>query len=120
MTLEELKALELPIDADKTAALYVGAAVDWLIEHTKLEIDKNNLTESIKALPDGAKLFLCQYGEIMGQSGIVASESVAGMSQSFNTTTSKQALLWQLAIDLIGVKYLKSQIRSVPNTSKWV
>jgi hypothetical protein len=117
MTVEELKALELPIDADAMSALYVGAAVDWLNTNTTLEIDKGNLKESIAALPDGAKLFLCRYRDVMTTDGTVASESIAGMSQTFNNT-SKTALLYQLAIELIP-SYLKSQVQSIGNVSKW-
>ena len=119
MTVDELKELGLPIAATDTACLYVGSAIDWLIENTTLDIDKDNLQDSIKALPDGAKLFICRYMDVMETGGNgVASESIGGMSQSF-TTESKTTLLWQLARGLIGA-YLKSQIHSVPNVSKWV
>lgn len=118
MTVEELKALELPIKATETTCLYVGAAIDWLIQHTTLSIDKENLQESVKALPDGAKLFISRYYGIMSTDGNVTSESIGGMSQSFGAAT-KEAQLWQLATELIG-SYLKSQISIVPNVSKWV
>ena len=118
MTVEELKALNLPIEADAITCLYVGAAIDWLISNTTLEIDKASLKESVAALPDGAKLFLCRYCEVMSTDGNVTSESIAGMSQTFGTA-SKASQLWQIASELIGA-YLKSQVRSVPNVSKWV
>ena len=117
MTVEELKALELPIEANINTCLYVEAAIDWLIANSTLQIDKDNLQESIKALPSGAKLFLCHYFETMSISVGVTSESIGGMSQSFSTE-SKTSLIWQLAKELIG-GYLKSQIRSIPNVSKW-
>lgn len=118
MTVEELKALDLPIEANATTCLYVGAGIDWLVEHTTLPIDKGNLTESVTALPDGAKLFLCRYYDIMSTDGNVTSESIGGMSQSFGTAT-KESQLYQLARELIG-SYLKGQVRSVPHVSKWV
>ena len=119
MTLEELKALNLPIDADATTCLYVGAAIDWLVDNTTLPISKDNLHESIAALPDGAKLFICKYYEIMSIGGTgVVSESIGGMSQAFSTE-SKASLIWQAAKELIGT-YLKGQVRSIPNVSKWV
>lgn len=119
MTVEELEALELPVDSSPETALYCDSAIDWLIENTILEIDKGNLQETVKALPSGAKLFICKYFEIMSIGGTgVASESIGGMSQSF-TNENKNVLLWQQAKDLIGIKYLKGQVKSIPNVSKW-
>ena len=54
----------------------------------------------------------------MSTDGNVTSESIGGMSQSFGTA-SKAAQLWNIASELIG-GYLKSQVSSVPNVSKWV
>ena len=118
MTLQELKALNLPIEETEVNRLYVGAAIDWLNKHTTLEVDKNNLQESVEALPDGAKLFISKYCDILSTDGNVTSESIGGMSQSFGTM-SKAAQLWQIASELIG-DYLKSQVSSIPNVSKWV
>lgn len=117
MTVEELKALSLPIEADAMTALYVGAAIDWVNTNTTLKIDKENLQESVAALPDGAKLFLCRYSGVMSTDSNVTSESIGGMSQSFGNST-KAAQLWQLASELMG-EYLKGQVRSVPHVSKW-
>lgn len=118
MTVEELKALSLPVEADATTCLYVGAAIDWVNTNTTLKIDKKNLRESVAALPDGAKLFLCRYCDVMSADGSVTSESIGGMSQSFGNT-SKTSLLYQLTSELIG-EYLKGQVRSIGNVSKWV
>ena len=118
MTLKELEALNLPIEANELNRLYVGAAIDWLNNHTTLKVDKDDLQASVEALPDGAKLFLCRYCDVMTTDGNVTSESIGGMSQSFGTA-SKAAQLWNIASELIG-GYLKSQVSSVPNVSKWV
>lgn len=119
MTVEELKQLNLPIKATDKTCLYVEAAIDWLMSNTILIIDKDDLINSVLELPAGAKLFLCRYYEVMTTGGNgVASESIGGMSQSF-TTESKGSLLWQLASELIG-DYIRGQVRSVPNVSKWV
>lgn len=117
MTVEELKALNLPIEATATTCLYVGAAIDWVNTNTKLVIDKENIKDSVAALPDGAKLFLCRYCEVMNTDGNITSESIGGMSQSFGTA-SKASQLWQLASELMG-GYLLGQVHSVPNVSKW-
>lgn len=120
MTVEELQALELPIEeATNEIALYIEAAIDWVNKNTKLNIDKADLVTSVAALPAGAKLFLCRYYDVMSTGGTgVSSESIGGMSQSF-TTDSKKTLLWQLASELLD-GYLLGQVRSVPNVSKWV
>jgi len=118
MTVQELEQLSLPIEADDATCLYIEAAIDWINDNTTLVIDKDDLVESVAALPAGARLFLCRYCEVMSADGTVASESIGGMSQSFNTAT-KTNLLYQLAKELIG-KYLKGQVHSVPNVSKWV
>ena len=118
MTVEELTALALPIEANEETCLYTEAAIDWLLANTTLVVDKADLIASVEALPAGAKLFICRYYDIMATGGTgVASESIGGMSQSF-TTESKTTLLWQLASELIGA-YLKGQVHSVPNVSKW-
>ena len=118
MTLEELQALKLPIKATETTCLYVDAAIEWVNEYTTLEISKDNLQSDVEKLPTGAKLFICRYYEIMSSDNTVASESIGGMSQTFNSN-SKTSLLYELARELIG-KYLKGQVQSVPNVSKWV
>jgi len=118
MTVQELQALKLPIDATDETCLYVEAAIDWLIANTTLEINKKTLKDSIAALPAGAKLFLCRYYEIMSANDMVASESIAGMSQTFKTDT-KNSLLYAYASETIGA-YLKGQVSSIPNVSKWV
>lgn len=119
MTVQELKELSLPIEANDTTCLYIEAAIDWVNSNTKLVINKDDLVNSVGALPAGAKLFLCRYYDVMSVDGTVTSESIGGMSQSFNTTTSKANLLYQLASELMG-EYVLGQVHSVPNVSKWV
>lgn len=119
MSTEELKALDLPIEnTDARTALFVGAAIDWLIANTTLTIDKDNLQDSIAALPDGAKLFICTYCDVMSADSNVTSESIGGMSQTFGTA-NKATLLYQSATELLGA-YLKGMVRSIGNVSKWV
>lgn len=118
MTVEELQILDLPIEANKETALYIEAAIDWINSNTTLVIDKADLITSVGALPAGARIFLCKYHEVMATGGTgISSESIGGMSQSF-TTDSKSALLWRLASELLK-GYLKGQVNSCPNVSKW-
>ena len=119
MTIEELESLNLPIEANVETVLYIEAAIDWLIANTTLEIDKADIVPSVAGLPAGAKLLLTRYYDVMATGGNgIASESIGGMSQSF-TTDSKSSLLWQLASELIS-PYIKGQVHSVPNVSKWL
>lgn len=118
MTLEEFKALKLPIEESEVNRLYAGAAIDWINKHTTLVVDKKSIVDSVAALPDGAKLFICRYCDILSTDGNVTSESIGGMSQSFGTLTKTQQL-WQLASELMG-DYLIGQVRSIGNVSKWV
>lgn len=119
MTVEDLKALDLPIEANAETALYTESAIDWVNSNTTLKIDKADLVTSVTALPAGAKLFLCKYYEVMVTGGTgISSESIDGMSQSFSTE-SKKTLLWQLASELLN-GYLKGQVHCCPNVSKWV
>ena len=119
MTIEELESLNLPIEANGETVLYIEAAIDWLIANTTLDIDKADIVSSVAGLPAGAKLLLTRYYDVMATGGNgIASESIGGMSQSF-TTDSKASLLWQLASELIR-PYLKGQVHSVPNVSKWL
>lgn len=116
MTVQELEMLELPIKATPVNALYVGSALDWMKANTKLEFDKNDI-ESIAALPDGAKLFLCKFSKMQADSVHVTSESLGGMSRSFSDK-GRGTLLRSLASSLIG-EYMNSSVKSVPNVSKW-
>lgn len=119
MTVEELQVLDLPMEANTETALYAEAAIDWINSNTTLEIDKTDLFASVATLPAGAKLFICKYYEVMVTGGTgISSESIGGMSQSFSTE-SKNTLLWQLASELLS-GYLKGQLHSIGNVSKWV
>ena len=116
MTTESLQALSITEEPDTATLLYVESALDWLQDNTTLKFDKNN-EDSLKALPAGAKLFIMQYRKIAEADSTVASESISGLSQSFNTS-NKNALLYDMAQQLLG-KYLKNVFSFVPATNKW-
>ena len=117
MTHEELKAAGIPLaEGDVMAVLKAEAALDWMKEHTTLEFDKGS-AESIKALPSCAKLFVVKYSEALSLKQGVASQSIEGLSMSFNGN-DQAALIWQLANSLLGA-YLKSQVRVFPAKRRW-
>lgn len=116
LTPEQIEEIGLPIEPiDSRACLFINAALDWLLENTTLDFNKEDI-ESIKALPAGAKLFIVSFVDVMKQSSAVTSESIAGMSQSFSTK-DKASLLYELATSLLG-KYF-SCVKFVPCTDKW-
>lgn len=117
MTAEELHAAGIPCTAgDALATLKAEAALDWMLENTTLEFDKGS-TESISALPACAKLFVVKYSEAVSLKQGVASQSIEGLSLSFNSG-DQSALIWQLANTLLGA-YLKSQVRVFPAKRRW-
>lgn len=117
MTSEMVKNLKLgvtPID-DRTV-LVVESGFEWLKRHTTLEFDINS-EESLKALPASVRLFLINYVDIQFLGVGVSSQSIEGLSQSFNASNTDD-LIWQKAEELLG-DYLKSRVRFVAAQSRW-
>ena len=114
---EKLTAAGIPVSADNaTAILYAEAALDWMLANTTLTFDKDD-SATIAALPACAKLFAVKYGEAVGTREGVASQSIEGLSMSFNAT-DKSSVITQLANALLGA-YLKSQVRVFPARRRW-
>lgn len=116
MNADILKKADIPVTGDAVALLQAEAALDWMLEHTTLTFSKDD-AESIKALPACAKLFVVKYSEAMSLREGVASQSIEGLSMSFNTA-GKSAALWQLAHSLLG-DYLKSTVRVFHAKRRW-
>lgn len=117
MKAEDLIAAGIPISGnDASEVLRAEAALDWMAKNTTLQFDKAD-TESIEALPACAKLFVEQYSDLLGQRVGVSSQSIEGLSMSFDTT-DKATMLWQIARNLLG-PYLKSQVRVFPAKRRW-
>lgn len=104
-----ISRLSLPLDS--TDELAVSSAIAWLGENTTLDIDNP------EQLPSEARLFIVKYCELMAANGGVTSESIAGMSQSFDTKTLSQSI-WEYANALLG-QHLKSQVRFKSAVKKW-
>ena len=99
-----------------SSELVGNAALEYIAENTSLEVDLNDVG-TLDALPFSAKLFVLKYDEIVSASSVVVSESIEGLSQSFNTS-DKSALLWQAAEQLLS-SYLKSRIQFIPAQRRW-
>ena len=105
----------IPVAADEL--LRAEAALDWMKEHTTLQFDKANAA-TIAALPATAKLFVIRFGEIMRRKAGVTSQSIEGMSQSFDTSENVVSAIWAQASTLLG-GYMKSQVRVTPARRRW-
>lgn len=116
MNADILKAADIPVTGDALAVLQAEAALDWMLANTTIQFKKDD-AESIKALPACAKLFVVKYSEAMSLREGVASQSIEGLSMSFQTA-DKSAVLWQLANSLLG-DYLKTQVRVHTAKRRW-
>lgn len=117
MNADILISADIPIsDGNAMDVLKAEAALDWMLANTTLSFSKED-APSIAALPACAKLFVVKYSEAMSLREGVASQSIEGLSMSFNTA-DKSSVLWQLAESLLG-GYLKSQVRVHPAKRRW-
>lgn len=112
MTEEQLNLLNL----NNVPIIFAESALQWVLKHTTLEFDMNN-SEELRALPASVKLFCLKYYELMSTSEGVTSESIEGLSQSFNTS-NKSGLIWQLAESLLD-DYLVSSVSFVSASKRW-
>lgn len=111
MTKQELTSLNLGLTLDATMEIILNAGVEWIAANTTIN------TAKIEDFPSGAKLFLLKFHDLQKLQTGVASESIEGLSLSFDTS-DKNALLWQYAEELLG-QYLKGRVRFVQSTPRW-
>lgn len=117
MTTQQIELLHLGIaPIDDRVTLIVESGLEWVKENTTLEFDINK-DEDLKALPSSVRLFLVKFFDIQMISTGVTSESIEGLSQSFDTS-DKSAMVWQFAEELLQ-PYLKSRVRFVTAQKKW-
>lgn len=117
MTAAELKEAGVPIEAeDALTVLKAESAIEYISNNTTLTADITD-ADTIKALPAQAKLFIVKYCALMNAETGVSSESLGGMSQSFDTS-NRDGLLLDLASSLLG-PYMKSQMRFTQASRRW-
>lgn len=110
MTAVDWAAAGVPLpDEQPETLLMADAALEWIADHTTLDVSVD--------LPPGAKVFVLKYIALMRQTAGVTSESLAGMSQSFDTT-EKGLQFMQLAHELMGA-YMKSDVHFVSAKGRW-
>lgn len=117
MTKQQIELLRLGIaPIDDRVTLIVESGLEWVKNNTTLNFDMNN-DEDLKSLPSCVRLFLVKFVDIQMISAGVTSESIEGLSQSFDTG-NKSALIWQFAEELLS-PYLKSCVRFVSAKKRW-
>ena len=114
MTKEELLEANIYLDDyDSKTLLFFEAGLEWLENNTSVTVDRSNLG----ALPACAKAFLVQFVPIASRSENIASESIDGLSRSYNSG-DKKTLILDLASSLLG-KYLVGQVRFISAKKRW-
>lgn len=117
MNRETIELLHLGISpVDDRVILVIESGLEWVKNNTTLEFDMNN-DDDLIALPSAVKLFLVKFLDVQMLSVGVVSESIEGLSQSFDTG-DKSAMLWQFAEELLS-PYLKSRVRFITAQRKY-
>lgn len=116
MTSEQVENLKLGIlPINDRLILIIESAFEWINSNTTLNVDYNN-DDDVSKLPPCAKLFICGFVDIATLNVGVSSESIEGLSQSFNTN-DKSALIWDIANLYLG-DYLNN-VRFVEAKKRW-
>lgn len=117
MTQQQIELLHLGVaPIDDRVILVIESGLEWVKNNTTLEFDVN-IDEDLIALPSAVKLFLVKFLDVQMLSVGVVSESIEGLSQSFDTG-DKNAMIWQFAEELLS-PYLKSRVRFITAQKKW-
>ena len=112
LTKEQIESLKLGISPiDEKAILIISAGVEWIGNNTTID------TSDVSKMPASACLFLVKYFDIQKLKTGVASQSIEGLSQSFNTGATS-TLVWQAAEELLS-GYLKSRVQFVSAQKRW-
>lgn len=117
MDAKALIAAGIPIRDDAMDVLRAEAALDWMQANTTLQFDKADAA-TLEALPACAKLFVVRFGEIMRRKAGVTSQSIEGMSQTFDASENSVSAIWAQASTLLS-GYMKSQVRVTPAQRRW-
>lgn len=101
----------LPIGSTVEEKIMVDAAIEWVKNNTTMDIDPDS------ELPSNVKLFVMKFNEVMSAQAGVTSESLGGMSQSFDTS-DKAMLIRQYAAELLSPYFSCAKFVSVGR--RWV
>ena len=118
MTVEEIKSSGIPIaNVTESTVLIVESALEYVAANTNLKFDPSDI-DSVKNLPSCVKLFIVKFHELLNRESGVTSESIAGMSQSFDTS-DKSRLIFGL-LNSLCAQYVTSQLVCVPRIGRYV
>lgn len=118
MTVEDIKNSGIPIaDVTESTVLTVESALEYVAANTNLEFDPTDI-ESVKTLPSCVKLFVVKFNELLSRESGVTSESIAGMSQSFDTSDNSTLIFGLL--NSLCAQYVTSQLVCVPRIRRYV
>lgn len=116
ITKEQVESLELGIiPINQELCLLVESALDWIKENTSIKVNTSNL----QALQANVRLFITQYIDIMKLPNGISSESVSGLSQSFDTKEKSDMLLSLARATLGEENVLAGMVRFVSSTNRW-
>lgn len=112
-----LEALMKTLSIQDTAynKIVVESAVEWVNEHTTLEI---KTSEDVSNAPKSVVLFILKYIDIVRRDKSIASESAQGLSQSFNTSQTLSMALYEVASELLS-PFLLSSVTVNAGFSGW-
>lgn len=118
MTKSQVESLKFGIEpVDDRTILLIESGLNWINENTTLNIDCTS-DEQLRSLSANVKLFLMTYCDIMTMPIGISSESIEGLSQSFDTSKSRSDLLLQYAKELLG-GVMKSQMSFAVAKKRW-
>lgn len=101
----------LPLDVNvPETRIIVDSAIEWVKSNTTMELDPG------EELPANVKLFALKFYEVMSAQAGVTSESLGGMSQSFDAAGSA-AILRQYAAQLLAPYYASGKF--IPMPGRW-
>lgn len=96
--------------------LFAKAGLEWLAENTTIPVDLKD-PEALTRLPARAQLFIRKFGELMQRSTGVTSQSIEGLSMSFDSS-GHEAAIRSLANALLSGD-LKTGVRVIPAKRRW-
>ena len=116
LTNEQVEKLNLQIQpVNDETCLLVENALNWIADNTTIKVNINDL-ENVQA---SVRLFLIKYIDIIKLPVGITSESISGLSQSFDTT-DKYDLLISLARSIFGDDNITAgKVRFVSATDRW-
>ena len=97
--------------------LMTRSALEWINENTTLSVDLDD-PDACSSLPARAQLFVQKFVALMKRSPGVTSQSIEGLSQSFDAGSDVNASIWALARALLAGD-LKSQVKVTPARRRW-